>query len=273
MWSRKTLHVGFSAQRLVLAETDGMWPGKTSGYDSIYCAEETYPEPWRPAVAALARLFSERGEGKPALRIVLSGRFSRWQLLPWCAAVTRPDEQAAYAALRFRETFGKVAESWQIAHAPQPPGMTVPACAIDTALLQALHSTCADAGAQLVAVTPYFASAFDRWRTALKGSKGKMAWFGLIEPDGLSLGLLREGNWIGLRTQRCDGEGDAWRDMLPGMMAQISIPAGFDEAAVPLYLAGSSEPPAPAEDMPFTWLQPKASAESGKVGARMALGI
>lgn len=249
-----------------------MWPGKTSGCDSVHCAEEAGPEPWRPAMAVLARLLSGRGEGKPALRIVLSGRFSRWQLLPWCAAVTRPDEQAAYAALHFRKTFGKATERWQIVHAPQPPGMTAPACAIDTALLQALHAICADAGAQLVAVTPYFASAFDHWRTALKGGKDKTAWFGLIEPDGLSLGLLREGNWIGLRSQIC-GEGDGWRDMLPGMMAQISIPAGFDEAAAPLYLAGSSEPTATAEDMPFTWLQPKVSAECGKVGARMALGI
>lgn len=263
----RTLHIGLSAQRLVFAEVGGAWPGKVSACHSSDYAEEMHAEPWRPAVAELARLLAKKGGNQPTLRIVLSGRFVRWQLLPWRPEITQPKEVAAYASLRFRETFGKAAEDWQVLHAPQPPGKTVPACAVDAALLETLRSTCAGAGAHLAAVTPYFASAFDRWRGVFEG---KTAWFGLIETDYLSLALLRNGDWISLCTQHLDGD---WRDVLPGMMAQIGIPAGLGGAEVPLYLAGSGEPAAPAESLPFAWLRPEAQVEGGMVGCRMALGV
>lgn len=260
MWSPDTLHAGLSAQRLVLAGTGAMRPGRMLSCDSLECAPAD-AAPWQPAVAALAqRLAAQRGR-RPALRVVLSGRFVRWQLLPWRAELTRPQEVAAFAQLRFRETYGKAAEEWRVLHAPQPPGRAVPACAVDAALLDALRKTSKEAGARLAAVTPYFASAFDRWRGNLKNGS---AWFGLIEPDCLSLGLLREGGWIGLRAQRL---GEDWREALPGLMAQIGIPAGADAAPAPLYLAGEGEAPAPAADLPFTWLRPQAT------DCRPALGI
>jgi hypothetical protein len=271
VWSPKTLYIGLSAQRLVFAETGKGWPGKVATCDSIYYAESADAEPWRPAVDALARLLVAKRKEKPALRIVLSSRFVRWQLLPWREELTQPEELATYARLGFIETFGNAAEGWQILHAPQPPNKTVPACAIDNTLLATLHSTCRDAGVHLDAVTPYFASAFDRWRNVFKG---KAAWFGLIEADCLSLGLLHEGNWAGLRTQRLDGDSrEDWRDVLPGMMAQIGLPAGLNDTAPQLYLAGDGEPPAPARNLSFAWLRPEAQAENGMVGCRMALGV
>ena len=271
MWSPKTLNIGLSTQRLVFAETQKMWPSKVSTCDSISYAEVAGAEPWRPAVAALARLLLEKRKESsrqtPTLRIVLSGRFVRWQLLPWHPELTQPKERAAYAKLSFRETFGNVVEDWQIQLPPQPPDQTMPACAIDAALLAALHSTCKDAGAHLVAVTPYFASAFDHWRNTLKG---KAAWFGLVETDCFSLGLLHGGSWVGLRTQRLDED---WRDVLPGMMAQIGIPNSLEDITPPVYLAGDVEPPAPADAVSFAWLQPAMQAKLGKVGCRMALGV
>ncbi|MDO8314893.1 MAG: hypothetical protein Q7T00_06590 [Rugosibacter sp.] len=272
MWSPETLHIGLSTQRLVFAETKKMWPGKVATCDSIFCAETADAEPWRPAVAALTRLLAAKRKANPTqtptLRIVLSGRFVRWQLLPWHPELTQPKERVAYAKLSFRETFGNVVEDWQIQLPPQPPNQTMPACAIDSALLAALHTTCKDAGAHLVAVMPYFSSAFDRWRNTLKG---KAAWFGLVEADCLSLGLLHGGSWVGLRTHRLDED---WRDVLPGMMAQIGIPNSLEDTTPSVYLAGDGEPPASSTGaVPFTWLQPAAQAKPGKVGCRMALGI
>ena len=269
MWSPRspTLHIGLSAQRLTVAKTAGLWPGKLAVCDLIHCAEAAEAEPWRPAVTALARLLAEPGYRKPRLHIVLSGRFVRWQLLPWRPELTQPKEVSAYASMRFRETFGKAADDWQVLHSVQPPGKTVPACAVDAALMEALRNTCEAAGARLAGVTPYFACAFDRWRTALKG---KTLWFGLIESDCMSLGLLQGDNWLGLRTQRLDGD---WRDALPGMMAQIGISAGLADSSAPLYLAGSGEPLATSAGLSFVWLQPKAQTTPAMVGGRMALGV
>lgn len=264
MLSLKTLHVGLAAERLVLAEVSGAWRRRVTACDSLKGLEAPEAEPWRPAVAALAgRLGKQRGTGA-ALRVVLSGRMVRWQLLPWRPELANPREFAAYAALRFRETFGGVADAWRILPAPQPPGGAAPACAVDAGLLDALRGACEGAGLRLVEVTPYFASAFDHWRAVLGG---KTAWFGLLESDCLSLGLLRGGRWAALRAQRLKKD---WREELPGMMAQLGVCAGLGDAAAPLYLAGGGDEP-PAGGPPFVWLRP--AARLGAAGCRMALGV
>jgi hypothetical protein len=247
--------VALSAQRLVVVKSGAFWPGKRVHVDCVDYPPAVQPLPWQSAVAALAQWLESKGGKKPALHIVLSGRFVRWQLLPWRPELTQPDELAAYAALRFRETFGPVAGDWQVVLSPQPPGKAVLACAVDTALMAALRTTCESAGARLAAVTPDFATAFDRWRHVLDK---KAAWFGLVEPDGVTLGLLRDGHWLGLRTQRVNAH---WREVLPGLMTQIGIAAGVAETALPLYLVGEGAPPAPVAGLAVTWLQPKVQGQ------------
>jgi hypothetical protein len=215
----------------------------------------------------LARWLGTQGDNLPALHIVLSARFVRWQLLPWQPELTQAKERTAYATLRFRETFGRVAETWQVQHALQAPGKVALACAVDAALLETLRSCCAAAGIRLASVTPYFSCAFDRWRNVIQG---QTAWFGLIESDNVTLGLLRDGNWIALRNQYLDG---AWHNVLPGLMAQMGIPAGLGKDPEPLYLAGDCEEPTPAAGLSFVWLRPQAPMERALPGFRLALGI
>lgn len=257
MWSLSSPQwiVGLSAQRITLARPAWGWSRKIAACEHIDCKSETPGTDgasWQPAVVALAQWLAEKGGRNPKLHVVLSGRFVRWQLLPWQAEVSQPKELAAYASLRFHETFGKVANDWQVMHSPQPPGQTVPACAVDAALIAALRSNCDVASATLVTVSPYFASEFDRWRTSFNK---KSAWFGLIESDCVSLGLLRDGQWLGLRSQRLDAD---WRDALPGMMAQMGIAVGLSEESVPLYLTGGGGAPPRVAGLAFTWLQSKA---------------
>jgi len=262
--------VALSAHQLAVAKPAALWPGKFVNFDTVEFAggaSSPLSPPWQPAVAALAQWLATKAGKKPALRVVLSGRFVRWQLLSWRSEISRPEELAAYAALRFRETFGPVADEWQVMFSPQPPGKAVLACAVDSALLEALRTTCKDAGASLTTVSPYFAGAFDHWRHVVGN---KTAWFGLIEPDCVSLGLLRDGDWLGLRTQRVNAH---WRDALPGMMAQIGISSGVADATLPLYLVGEGVPPTASAGPAFTWLQPKALAQAATPGARMAMGF
>jgi hypothetical protein len=120
----------------------------------------------------------------------------------------------------------------------------------------ALSSTCEATGARLAVVTPYFASAFDHRRKALDG---KTSWFGLIEADCLSLGLLQGGNWVALRSQRLD---DDWREVLPSMMVQMGIVANLADAQVPLYLVGEGAAPAPQPGLAFTWLPSQAGRQA-----------
>lgn len=269
MWSPKslTLRIGLSTQHLVVVKARGIWPVSSESGEHINCTAEPQSEPWRPAVNAMAGVLAAQNHKRTNLHVVLSGRFVRWQLLPWRAGLSQSGELSAYASLRFREIFGKVAEDWQVLYAPQPPGKAMPACAVDTALMDALRSTCETAGVRLASVKPYFSSAFDQWRSFL-GSK--TAWFGLIEADCVSLGLLQGGDWRGLHTQRLDGD---WRLILPGMMAQIGIASDLIESSPPLYLVGSGEAPKPTEGLPFIWLKPNSSSVQSVVGHRLALGV
>lgn len=271
MWSCKAplWRIGLSERRLVRAAMIGTWPGREQTYDSLEWAPPENAEPWRGSVSALAQLLAAQGQGEraPVVQVVLSGSFVRWQVLPWQSELSGLAELATYARLRFTETFGKIASNWDVLHAPQPPGKAVPACAVDTALVQALRTVCADAGARLDLVTPYFASAVDRWCPTLKG---QVVWFAAIEPQCVSLGLLRNGDWLGLNTQRSDGN---WPDLLPGMMARIGVVAGLVPASAPLYLAGTGPRPAASAALPFVWLMPRKIDAGLDSGARLALGV
>ena len=271
MWSRKAplWRIGLSERRLVRARTTGTWPSRVLTCDSLEWAPVENAEPWRGSVSALAKLLAAPVpcERAPTVKVVLSGSFVRWQVLPWRTELSGLDELAAYARLRFTETFGKVASNWDVLHAPQPPGKAVPACAVDTAFVQALRTVCADAGARLDLVTPYFASAVDRWCPTLKGD---VVWFAAIEPRCVSLGLVRNGDWLGLNTQRCDGN---WSDLLPGMMARIGVVAGLGQASAPLYLTGTGPQPVASAALPFVWLTPRNIDSGPDGGSRLALGI
>jgi hypothetical protein len=201
------------------------------------------------------------------LEVVLSGRFVRWQLLPWRAELSGRSETQAYAGVRFRETFGKLADAWDILPVALPPGCTAPACAVDKALLAALQASCAEHGARLQLVTPYFSSAFDAWRAHLKGNA---VWFGTVEADSCTLGLLQAGKWSALQTQRVFGD---WRDVLPVMVAQIGLANGLDVSQAPVFLAGTMAPPVAKPDFAFSWLRTKQTAAAGMPDLRLAQGV
>ena len=224
-------------------------------------------EPWRSAVDALRDWLSQQTNKRLQLRVVLSGRFVRWQLPPWRSELSGRSETQAYAGVRFRETFGNLTDAWNILPVAMPPGKTAPACAVDQALITALEALCAEHGARLQLLTPYFSSAFDAWRGQLPGNA---AWFGTLEADTCTLGLLQGGNWTALQTQRVFGD---WREVVPAMVAQIGLASGLEVSNAPLYLAGTLAPPVAKPDFAFSWLRPKHSAQAGLPDLRLAQGV
>lgn len=269
MWSpkAKVLEIGLTAGKLMLAESGAWWAFKKPVCTTRSFVQGDDMASWRPAISALAEVLSAPGGNRSKVNIVLSGRFVRWQLLPSRPELTRSSEINAYSALRFAEIFGKVAAEWNVLSSIQPPGHAMPACAIDRALLEAITQTCHDAGASLVSVTPYFSSAFDHWRKVVSDRSG---WFGVIESDCLTLGLVHEGHWIGLRSQRFDAD---WREALPGMMAQIGISTDLIEPSTPLYLVGPGPKPVPVAGLPFHWLHTTAATQHATGESRMSFGI
>jgi len=269
--SKPVIRVGLSQQSLTVARMPRFGVGSVGAVEQLACIpaaiSATDPtEPWRAAVERLAQWLADHKDQRFAVQVVLSGRFVRWQLLPWRIELSGRAELTAYAALRFRETYGKAVQGWNILPAATAPGCTAPAAAVDSALVQALTQVCEAQGGQLQELTPYFSSAFDAWHSRLKG---KAAWFGTVEADTLTLGLLQGGQWTALQTQRLSGD---WRAPLPALMAQIALSCDLPEGAVPLYLAGDMPAPVAQGTLPFTWLAPRQGAERAAPGLRLALG-
>ena len=275
MWSpsMSVIRVGLSQQAISIGKVSLMGLGHVDAVEHLPCnAGATGAEPWRASVERLAQWLAAQKGKRHAVQVVLSGRFVRWQLLPWRVELSGPTELAAYAALRFRETYGKTAQGWSILPAAMAPGYTAPAAAVDSALLEALAVTCERHGARLQQVSAYFSSAFDAWRGALKGNG---AWFGTVESDTLTLGLLQGGQWTALQSQRISGD---WRTPLPALMAQIAMACDVSQTHMPLFLAGDGPVPTVATiagatgAQPFTWLSPKRMGLSAAPGLRLAMG-
>ena len=269
MWSVRPArwHVGLGAGKVVRVALAGAWRQRVDSFDERACTPDAGAAPWLAATVELARLLQDDAVRARPVRIVLSGRFVRWQLLAWHPELARQEEVAAHARLRFAETFGELASDWTVLHAPQPPGRAVPACAVDTSLVQALRGICKDAGTRLESVTPYFAGAAQHWHSTL-GGQG--AWFGVVESDWVSLGLLHKGAWVGLHAQRADAD---WPALLPGMMAQVGMGAGMAESTWPVYLVGAGGTSTPGAATPWVRLQPPMAMPGASPGCRMALGL
>jgi hypothetical protein len=263
--------VGLAQQSVCIARPPRWGIGPATLLAQLPCTSEKgasgTAEPWRAAVDALREWLSQQADKRVQLQVVLSGRFVRWQLLPWRSELSGRSETQAYAGVRFRETFGKLTDTWSILPVAMPPGKTAPACAVDQALITALEALCAEHGARLQLLTPYFASAFDTWRGQLPRNA---AWFGTVEADTCTLGLLQGGNWTALQTQRVFGD---WREVVPAMMAQFRLASGLDVSNAPLYLAGTLTPPVAKPDFSFSWLRPKHTAQAGMPDLRLAQGV
>jgi hypothetical protein len=259
--------VGLAQHTVCLVQAARWGLGPDLLREQLACASAAgASEPWRAAVDALSAWLATQKGKSLRLQVVLSGRFVRWQLLPWRAELSGRSETQAYAGVRFRETFGKLADAWDILPVALPPGRTAPACAVDKALIAALEAACAEHGARLQVLTPYFSSAFDAWRTRLKGNA---VWFGTVEADSCTLGLLQAGQWTALQTQRVYAD---WRDVVPAMVAQIGLASGLELSTAPVFLAGTLAPPVAKPDFAFSWLRPKHTAPVDLPDLRLAQG-
>lgn len=245
MWSpdvlliRPMLRVELSAHTLTITRSSRL--GRQGQVEHLPVAADVQEgrEPWRAAVDALAQWLASHKKSRFQVQLLLSGRWVRWQLLPWRAELSGASERAAYAALRFRETFGSSAQHWHVLPAHLPPGQTAPAAAVDAALITALQTVCQEAGSQLHSITPYFSSSFDRWRTQLKGA---LVWFGTLESDTVTLSLLKDGQWTALQTQRLPAnEPDIGQTALRNLQAHVALACGAATEGVPLYLASGGQ--------------------------------
>jgi hypothetical protein len=146
------------------------------------------------------------------IEVVLSDRFTHYQILPWRDGLTRRAEWRAYAQHSFESVYGDTARNWRVRIEVVPPGRESLACAVETDLIDMLRDIVHEGFSRLVSVRPSFIVNFGQRRTALRG---KQFWFAVVEQHHACLGAFRNGRWIALRNEAAP---DGWRETLPGML-------------------------------------------------------
>lgn len=216
------LHIELAPGRIALSRYAG-WRRRCTGTRTVDVAATAGAPAWPAVVEVLAREL-------PALRgarcdVVLSNHFCRYAVLPAQPDLASEAEVAAYARLQFEEIHGAapVAE-WDLRVAAGTPDTTRLACAIDSALLEALRVVCADRGAVLRSVQPLFAHAFDAARRRLAT---RSFWFAVAEAGRLCLGAMRDGRWIEVMSERVqDDAAVAAQDLIDRAVVRLPEMSG-----------------------------------------------
>ena len=240
MWFAKTvaLSAGLSANDLVLTPRDA--PRRLRLSDCVHIQHETPHNadvddaPWRPSVERLAQALTQWPSKDKRLQIHLSNRWVRWQLVPAQEHLASDEELESFVALHFLDVYGAASQNWRICHPVLVPGKSTPACAIDSALLDALQAACAASGTELESVQPYLSSAFDYWREKIRE---KVYWLAVVEPACVCLVYVANGAWRAVRTQRLL---ISHASQLAALTEKFAVAAGLAQSRVPLFLAGNS---------------------------------
>lgn len=209
-WRRERVLVGLSPERLRLQRLSG---GRAAGQGDVveWPVEAIGNEPWRGAVEALGRVLGESAGADVSVR--LSGHFVRWLLLPGSEHIAGDAEWQSYARIEMQAIHGERSEDWVLRVSEPRPGESVPACAIDRALCEAVEAACSNAGSRLLSLEPAFCVAFEARRREMRAPVCALAH---LEPGRLTLGLLLRQRWVALSSVRC---GERWLEALESELA------------------------------------------------------
>lgn len=170
-------------------------------------------ESWHGAVTALRAAAETWRKDALAVTIVLSNHFVRYVLVPPGAGVSGTEEEHALARFYFFKVHGERSRVWDVRLSDAGPNAPRLACAIDSALLDALRACFPQQGRpKLVSVQPLLMSAFNFWRREFPAGG---AWFLLVEPERACLGLLSGRNWVAVQNAKGHfPDEQAWADLL-----------------------------------------------------------
>jgi hypothetical protein len=209
---RDRVLIALAPDSLALMRIKGAFRPRVVEKRTTACDPAFGAEAWQGAVAALAPLAVEIGKNAE-VTVVLSNHFVRYTLVPRSEALANAEEETAFVRYCFSKTHGERSKEWDVRLSRGSAGPMRIASAVDSKLIEAIRSVFpAGARAKLVSVQPYLMSAFNRWRSLLKGAR---AWLLLIEPQRACLAHFEDKRCTAVRNTRGGFEGPAqWAELL-----------------------------------------------------------
>ncbi|MGE8391966.1 hypothetical protein HFV04_021975 [Pseudomonas sp. BIGb0427] len=220
------------AQGVGLCQRQGQQQRWLSSLDFI--AERSLA--WAVALESLQHLLVEHAGKGAQLQVLLSAQYSRFCLVPWSAAISRPDELQQYARACFEAHYGQSLEGWRIVVSPEAGGCPRIASATPQALLDQLEALCRNLGLRLRSTRPYLMAAYNHFAEQL--GQGDFL-FVLAEPQRSVCLLAQNGAWQHVSAQGCSDSDQA----LQALIARHSeLHQGEGQLPVYLHAPGRLEP-------------------------------
>jgi len=191
--------------------------------------------PWSGALAVLETALKQPEWQQARVTVIFSGDFMRYRVAPWDGRLTA-EEQEALLRHRFEEVYGDGMHTWRLSVADAGYGKQCLVCAFDPRLMAALQDIFLRSKARLVSVKPLLMTAFNRWRRQIKGGG---AWLVLAEKSHLTIALLQNGEWRGIRSKACE---PGWEDTLGLLLEREALQLGVDAAEFPVYCYRPDKP-------------------------------
>ena len=156
------------------------------------------PPSWSVVVSHLDHLLaSMQIKAKSKLQVTLASHFIRYVTLPPLLIKMNTAEKLAYATATYRETYGAIADDWEIKLRDTHAGQATLVAAVDKKLLDALKQIAQKYQLKMTSVQPYVMTVFNRLSKAIGHTSGYLV---IVECNRLLLIDLENGHCEQVRT-------------------------------------------------------------------------
>jgi hypothetical protein len=199
---------------------------------------------WSEALKALGQRLAEPSWRAARLRLVIADHWVRYTVVRWMPELSSQDECLAHARELLASIYGDALSDWVVSLSDAPPGVARIACAMPSALLDALNDLSSSSGMHLCSLQPQLIAAYNGWRHRLPETA---AWFVTVDEGSLAAARVGPDGFERVHTVRIgsDWTREIKRLQIFGRLVNRSAEAG------PVFI-----------DAPQTW-RPVAGAAAG----------
>ena len=230
LW-RDQLRVALCPDRLIIAGyRRGLRPRLDRTEMVLVSDNETRKNNWKSAVAALPGALAPFVRDKPAVTVILSNHFVRYDLLQWNAALSSDEEWLALARHRLASVHGQPAEAWSMcvsATSARGPRLV---SATDKGLLDEVEEAVTSAGGAVVAIQPHLMTVYNRIRPPIGA---RSCWLVIEEPGRSTLAYIQRGAWHAIRSRGTDGREPA---PISELLERESAILGLDKPVTQVFM-------------------------------------
>ena len=242
LW-RDQLRIVLHPDKVVIVRMEKGWRPRVVEKTMLACTPPDAGAAWQGAVDALIQALAQTMKKDPPRMgivgtavVVLSNHFVRYTLAPWSDQLAgAEEEQQMLARIRFEQTYGNVAKTWDIRMSDDDYGAPRLASAVDPDLLEALRTAFAATSLRLVSIQPWLMAAYNQWREQMREPDCLLL---LSEPGRLCVGQIKNRQWSQVRIAPI---GDNLLEELPAFLEREALVSDLD-VSLKKYLFAPEQP-------------------------------